>query len=88
MSDQAGGDASLNEQSGPWNIHGTSPLKGGGNVNGGGGLENDASDGFYGGRSFLSSGLGGDAPVGEADGGFGGGGGSDTTPPKQRFLFQ
>ena len=74
VSDQAGGDASLNEQSGPWNIHGTAPLKGGGNVNGGGGLENGASDGFYGGRSFVFSGLGGDAPVGQADGGFGGGG--------------
>jgi alpha-tubulin suppressor-like RCC1 family protein len=75
-SNQAGGDASLNEQPGPWNIHGTAPLKGGGNVNGGGGLENGASDGFYGGHSFASSGLGavGDALGGEADGGFGGGG--------------
>ena len=69
--DQAGGDAGINEQPGPWNIHGTSSLKGGGNVNGGGGLEYDAGDGIYGGRSYVSSGLGGDSSVG---GGFGGGG--------------
>jgi alpha-tubulin suppressor-like RCC1 family protein len=71
--DQTGGDATQKEQPGPWNIHGASQLKGGGNGNGGGGLENDAGDGIYGGRAFVSSGLGGAPPSG-FDGGFGGGG--------------
>ncbi len=70
-SDQAGGDAGINEQPGPWNRLGTSSLKGGGNVNGGGGLEYGAGDDIYGGRSYVSSGLGGDSSV---EGGFGGGG--------------
>jgi alpha-tubulin suppressor-like RCC1 family protein len=69
--DKAGGDASLEEQPGPWNIHGTSQLKGGGNANGGGGLENGAGDATSGGRAFTSSGQGGDSSI---VGGFGGGG--------------
>ena len=70
-SDKAGGDGTSEEQPGPWNIHGTSQLKGGGNANGGGGLENGAGDATSGGRAFTSSGQGGDSSI---VGGFGGGG--------------
>jgi alpha-tubulin suppressor-like RCC1 family protein len=72
-SDQDGGEGTMNEQPGAWEIHGSPQLKGGGNGNGGGGLENGGGDANLGGRAFVSSGLGGDSPS-DFDGGFGGGG--------------